>query len=134
VPTRAAFEYAIVRVVPRVEREEFVNAGAIVLCEAREFLGARIDLDETRLRALAPDVDLALVHEHLEAVPRICAGGPEAGPIGQLPRRERFYWLVSPRSTILQTSPAHAGLCDAPELELERLLRTMVRTPYTSAT
>jgi hypothetical protein len=127
VPARCSFDYAIVRVVPSVEREEFINAGVIVFCHDRELLAARIELDEERLRALAPDVDLPLVRRHLEAIERICAGGPAAGPIGQLPLRERWHWLVAPRSTILQFSAPHTGLCEAPEEWLERLLDRVVR-------
>ena len=126
-PAPCSFDYAIVRVVPHVEREEFVNVGAIVFCDALEFLGARFDLDEARLLALAPDVDLDLVKRHLAAIPRICEGGVAAGAIGKLTMRERWRWLVSPRSTILQTSPPHAGLGDAPEAALARLVATMVR-------
>jgi hypothetical protein len=132
VPARCSFDYAIVRVVPRVEREEFVNAGAIVFCDALDLLVARIELDETRLTGLAPDVDLALVRRHLEAIPRICEGGMASGPIGQLTRRERWHWLVSPRSTILQTSPPHSGVDDAPEKWLERILESAVRRPRMS--
>ena len=121
------FEYAVVRVVPRVERDEFVNVGVIVFCAERDYLAARIELDEARLLALHPATDVALLREHLEAIPRICHGDPQSGPIARLPLRERFSWLVSPRNTILQTSPPHAGLCDTPELWLERLLTRMVR-------
>jgi hypothetical protein len=109
-----------------VEREEFVNAGIILFCEARDFLGARIDLDEARLLALAPDVDLGLVRRHLNAIPVVAAGGPPAGPIGHLTRRERWSWLVAPRSTMLQTSPAHGGIGE-PQDALERLLDRVVR-------
>jgi len=122
-----SFEYAIVRVVPHVEREEFVNAGVILFCDARDFLGARIELDEARLLALSPRANVALVRRHLDAIPRICEGGPSAGPIGQLPLRERWNWLVAPRSTIVQTSAPHPGLVDAPEELLERLLDSVVR-------
>ena len=125
-PAPSPFDYAIVRVVPHVEREEFVNAGAIVFCDAHDYLSARISLDEERLLVLAPDVDLALVRRHLEAIPRICEGG---GPIGQLTKRERWHWLVSTRSTILQTSAPHSGLGDDPEASLERLLEKVVRRP-----
>ncbi len=128
-PTRDAFDYAIVRVVPRVEREEFVNAGVIVYCYAQDVLEARIELDERRLLALAPDVDLDVVRGHLAAIPRVCAGGPEAGPIGALSQRERWHWLTAPRSTILQTSAAHAGLCEEPAAALEGLLDRVVRAP-----
>lgn len=126
-PARCAFEYAILRVVPEVAREEFVNAGAIVLCAERGHLAARVELDERRLLALAPDVDVALVRAHLDAVPRICAGGEGAGPMGDLPLVERFRWLVAPRNTIVQTSPPHAGVCDEPAAVLDRLVATVVR-------
>lgn len=128
-PARRSFDYAIVRVVPRVERGELINAGVILHCPARRFLDARIELDIARLRALAPDVDVDAVHGHLASIPRVCAGGSEAGPIGQLPQRERFHWLVAPRSTIIQTSPVHAGLCMEPQEALDALMRRMVRLP-----
>ena len=121
------YDYAILRVVPRVERDELVNAGVIVSCPAREFLEARIELDEQRLLALDPAVDLAAVRAHLATIPVICAGGAEAGPIGALSQRERFHWLTAPRSTILQTSPVHTGCCQDPAAALEHLLDTMVR-------
>ena len=125
----ATYDYAVIRVVPRVEREEFMNVGVIVSCPAQDFLDCRIEVDEARLRALDPDIDMALVRKHLSAIPEICRGGPEAGPIGRLPARERFRWLIATRSTIIQASPAHTGRCsDAPAL-LEHLLATMVRTP-----
>jgi hypothetical protein len=127
VPAPASFDYAIVRVVPRVEREEFVNAGAILFCLERDFLAARVELDRARLRALAPDADLALVEEHLAAIPLVAAGGEGSGPIGKLSRRERFHWLVAPRSTIIQVSAVHSGLCDDPARALELLLERMVR-------
>jgi Protein of unknown function (DUF3037) len=129
VRTRCSFEYAVVRVVPHVEREEFINAGVVLFCDARDFLAARIGLDEGRLRALAPDADAAFVRGHLEALARICEGGPGAGPIGRLPMRERWRWLVAPRSTILQTSAPHPGLAEAPEESLERLFCGLVRRP-----
>jgi hypothetical protein len=129
VPARSPFSYAVVRVVPHVEREEFVNAGVVLYCEARELLAARVELDEPRLLALAPSVDLALVRRHLEALPRICAGEGDAGPIAALPLRERWRWLVAPRSTVIQLSPPHAGLCERPEDELERLVARVVRRP-----
>lgn len=128
-PERTSFEYAILRVVPRVEREEFINAGVLLFCLARDFLAARVELDVDRLRALSPEVDVQLVREHLDAFPRICAGGPDSGPIGKLPLKERWHWLVAPRSTIVQVSPVHAGLCETPGLELEHLLDRMVRRP-----
>jgi hypothetical protein len=127
VPAPSPFEYVIVRVVPHVEREEFINAGAILFCHEQDYLRARIALDEKRLRAIAPHVDLDLVMRHLQAIPRICEGGALAGPIGRLTKRERWHWLVSARSTILQTSPSHAGLGADPEASLERLLDQVVR-------
>jgi hypothetical protein len=129
VPALPSFDYAIVRIVPRVEREEFVNAGVIVFCPEHDFLKTVIELDETRLRALSPDVDVETVRDHLEAFRRTCEDGPGSGPIGVLPIRERWSWLVAPRSTILQTSAPHVGLCAAPQAALDRLLDLHVRAP-----
>jgi Protein of unknown function (DUF3037) len=131
VPAHSSFDYAIVRVVPRVERGECINAGVILFCLTKRFLAAKVELDERRLLALAPDVDLELVRGHLEAIPRICAGGRAAGPIGQLPQKERWHWLVAPRSTIIQTSPVHSGLCEDPGQALEHLMDRMVRLTRT---
>lgn len=124
----APYDYAVIRVAPRVEREEFINAGVILFSKARNFLGAEICLDENRLRALAPDADVELVRRHLHAIARICSGAEDAGPIARLSPRERFHWLVSPRSTIIQVSPVHAGLCDDPEAKVRELFRQMVAT------
>jgi len=118
-----------VRVVPRVEREEFVNVGVIVSCPARDFLQARIELDELRLRALDPGIDIEAIARHLASIPAICAGGSLGGTIGRLSRRERFDWLVAARSTIIQTSKVHTGRCTDPAALLEHLLNTMVRRP-----
>jgi hypothetical protein len=123
------YDYAIIRVVPRVEREEFINAGVIVLCQAKEFLEARIELDEARLRAIDPTPDIESIRAHLATIPAICAGGDNAGPIGRLSRRERFHWLTAPRSTIIQASPEHTGRCNDPAALIERLLDQMVRPP-----
>lgn len=120
------YDYAVIRVVPRIEREEFVNAGVILSCQKLGFLGARIALDEARLLALAPDVDLELVRRHLAAIPAICAGHTDAGPIGALPPRARFHWLTARRSSIIQTSPVHTGRCGNPEATLDRLLAKLV--------
>ena len=125
-PARVVFEYAVIRIVPRVEREEFLNAGVILFCRARRFLNAHIALDAPRLLAFAPQLDLATVEEQLSYLPLICQGGASAGPIGILPLPERFRWLVAPRSTIVQPSPVHAGLCHDPQHELERLAAAMV--------
>jgi hypothetical protein len=121
------FQYAIVRVIPRVERGECLNAGVVLFCRPRRFLAARVELDETRLRALAPDVDLEAVRGHLDALCRIAAGDAGAGPIAALPPSERFHWIVAPASTIIQCSPVHTGLTDDPDGELERLLARLVR-------
>jgi hypothetical protein len=125
VPALTSFDYSVLRVVPRVDREEFINAGVIVYCAEQPFLGARVDFDETRLRALWPALDPELVRQHLEAVPRICSGDPSAGPIARLTPRERFHWLVAPRSTIIQVSPVHSGLCETPADALDRLFRQL---------
>jgi hypothetical protein len=120
-PNPASFDYAILRVVPRVERQEFINAGVVAFCLEKRYLAARIHLDEVRLRALSPDADIDLAREHLEAVRRICEGDPSAGPIAKLSQRERFHWITSPRSTIIQPSPIHTGLCDETGAVLDRL-------------
>lgn len=121
------FQYALLRVVPRVERGEFINAGVVLYCQRAGFLDARVHLDTGRLRALDPCLDPATVGEHLASVQRICAGGQGGGPVGLLPRGERFGWLAAPRSTVVQPSPIHTGMTEDPEAELERLLRVMVK-------
>lgn len=124
---RSSFEYAVIRVVPRVERGEFINAGIVLYCRARSFLDTQLSLDVARLRMLSPETDPAEVARYLEAFQRICRGEPEAGPIAKLTQRERFHWLISPRSTVIQTSPTHAGLCLDPAAMLEHLMMTVVR-------
>jgi hypothetical protein len=121
------YDYAIVRVVPRVERGEFVNAGIIMSCDVERILKARIELDESALLALDAGVDLEVVREALATIPLICAGGATAGPIGNLSARERFHSLVSPKSAIVQTSPVHTGQCADPDAALEHLMKRMVR-------
>ena len=117
----APFQYAVVRVVPRVERGESLNAGVILLCRPRRFLAARTSLDRARLGALAPDVDASAIETHLTAIERIARGDPDAGPIASLGQGERFHWLVAPSSTVIQPSEVHTGLCDDPAEELDRL-------------
>jgi Protein of unknown function (DUF3037) len=126
-PALRAYDYAVVRVVPRVERGEFVNAGIILSCDVERILQARIELDEDTLLAIDAHVDLELVRSALAAIPVICAGGASAGEIGKLSARERFHWLVAPRSTIVQTSPVHTGQCADPDAALQLLIKTMVR-------
>lgn len=128
-PTLHTYDYAIVRVVPRVERGEFINAGVVLSCKSAGYLMAGIELDEARLFALDPAVDLQSIHDTLATFPAICAGGPAAGPLRHLSARERFDWLVAPRSTSIQTSPVHSGRCDDLGIALERLLQRMVRQP-----
>ena len=123
------YDYAIVRIVPRVERGEQINVGIILSCPDVDFLDARIELDEARLLALDPTVDLELMRTNLETIPKVCRGGPEAGPIGELPSRGRFRWLVSPRSTMIQTSPVHTGRTSDPAACLEQLVERVVRRP-----
>jgi hypothetical protein len=125
-PPRSVFQYAIVRLLPRVERGEFLNVGVILLCRTQPFLGARIALDEGRLAAFAPDLDPATVRPHLDAIERVAAGDPAAGPIARLGPAERFHWLVAPSSTIIQPSEVHTGLCDDPAGELDHLVATLV--------
>jgi hypothetical protein len=121
------YDYAVVRVVPRVERGEFLNAGIILSCDVERILQSRIELDETALLAIDAQVDMELVTRVLATIPMICAGGAGAGDIGRMSARERFHWLVAPRSTIVQTSPVHTGQCADPEAALEHLMQTMVR-------
>jgi len=122
------YDYAVVRVVPRVERGEFVNVGVIVCCARQNFLRGRIELDAARLRALDATADVDAIAASLATLPLICAGGPTAGPIGRLSVRERFDWLCAPRSTVIQTAPVHIGRCDRLEGAVEHLLDRMVRT------
>ncbi|MEZ4706504.1 MAG: DUF3037 domain-containing protein [Caldilineaceae bacterium] len=124
---RSAYIYTVLRVVPNVEREEFINVGVVLYCRARRFLDARVALNRDRLCALAPNLDaatVALIQAHLELVPQICAG---RGPIGQLAQAERFRWLAAPRSTMLQTSDTHGGMCVEPQAELEHLFEVLVK-------
>lgn len=131
-PARDAFEYAIIRIVPRVERGEFINAGVVLFCRSRRFLEAHVDLDAARLSALAPGLDLGAVADQLDAIVTVCQGGSAAGPLGLLPQHERFRWLTAPRSTIVQPSPVHCGIADDPRAALDDLMSRMVRAAVIS--
>lgn len=124
-----AFEYTVIRVVPRVERGEFLNVGVVLLCRTRRFLAARMQLDEPRLLAVAPGVDLDALRAQLAHIPLVCAGGAAAGPLGELPPYERFRWLAAPRSTVVQSSPVHSGLTNDPQATLDRLFSELVAMP-----
>jgi hypothetical protein len=131
VPERVPFEYALLRVVPRVERGEYLNAGVLLICRARRFLQARVELDADRLRALSPYLDdetIAQIERQVALVPRIAAGDPDAGPIAKLGMGERWHWLTAPASTIVQPGPVHTGLLDDPTSCLDHLFKTMVAT------
>ena len=128
-PALNSYDYAIVRLVPCVERGEYINVGVILFCRTRRFLRALISVNMPRLTALFPTIDIEIVQQHLDMIPLVCAGSAEAGTISQLSQSERFHWLVSPRSTVIQTSPVHSGLCTDPAAKLEHLLKTMVLLP-----
>ncbi len=129
IPDHDTYDYAVIRVVPRVEREEFVNVGAIVSCPSRGFLEARIEFDPARVLALDPAADIESIRAHLDSIPVLCRGGEAAGAIGKMTPRERFRWLTSPRSTVIQFSAAHTGRCEDPDALLARLVEKMVRPP-----
>ncbi|MEO8549800.1 MAG: DUF3037 domain-containing protein [Kofleriaceae bacterium] len=122
-----SFDWALIRVVPRVERGECLNVGAIVACATKRYLGAKLALDPDRLRALDPTIDVSEIELALASFPLIAAGDPRGGPIAALPRGERFHWLVAPRSAVIQTSPVHTGLSADPEAALEDLIVRLVR-------
>lgn len=128
------YDYAIVRVVPRPEREEFINVGVILSSVKARILEARIELDPMRLQTLDPTADFDQINAHLATIPLICAGGPAAGALGTLSQRERFHWLTAPRSAVIQTSAVHAGRCEDPLSALEHLVQRMVRTADESRT
>lgn len=121
-----AYSYAVVRIVPRVDRDEFINAGVILFSQEHRFLAAEVHLNEARLLALAPDADVTAIGRHLDAIPRICAGDPDAGPIARIPQKDRFHWLTAPRSTTLQISPIRTGLSTNPAHTLQHLAQDLV--------
>jgi hypothetical protein len=120
------FQYAVLRVVPNVERGEALNAGIVLFSRRARFLAARVGLDRGRLAALAPDADAPAIERHLEALARIAAGDPAGGPVAQLDQSERFAWLVAPSSTVIQPSPVHTGLCGDPQERLDALFERLV--------
>jgi hypothetical protein len=122
----SSFDYALIRVVPRVERGEHINAGAILWCPTHRYLGARVAFDAARLCALWPATDPGEVEAALALIPQIAAGDPRGGPIAALPPSERFHWLVAPRSAMIQPSPVHTGLCDEPATALDQLISRLV--------
>jgi hypothetical protein len=128
-PELFSFDYAIVRIVPRVERQEFLNAGVILYGATQRFLKAQVEVDKARLTAFAPWLDIEEIEQHLQAIPRICQGGKGAGPTGLMEQRARFHWLVAPRSTIIQTSPTHSGMAHDLDEALAHLMNCMVRLP-----
>ena len=123
---RCAYDYSVVRVVPDVARGEFLNAGVVLFAKTQRALLSRIALDEQRLAVLAPDADVAAIRSHLESIERICAGGEAAGPHAHLSASERFHWLTAPRSTVIQLSPVHSGICEDPDVEADRLFARLV--------
>ncbi|MEM1321088.1 MAG: DUF3037 domain-containing protein [Bacteroidota bacterium] len=125
-PNRVTYEYAIIRVVPKVEREEFLNVGVILFSKRKKYLGMKYELDEERLKAFAEDIDVEMIEEYLQAWELICRGGTEGGDIGLLELPSRFRWLTASRSTIIQSSPTHSGLCCEPEAVLEDLFKRYV--------
>ena len=124
---RSSFDFAVVRIVPRVERGEFVNAGVVLFCSTQNYLDCRIGVDVARLESLSPSIDCAMIKAYLDVIPAVCRGGAEAGPIGRLTQRERFHWLVAPRSTIIQVSPVHSGVSADLPGALEKLFARLVK-------
>ncbi len=123
-PEPCSYDYAVIRVVPDVTRQEFINAGIILFCRTRRFLAAQVQLDAQRLRALAPAIDLDAVQRQLDLLPAICAG---EGPVGGLGQAEAFHWIVAPHSTVIQCSPVHSGITHDPAGEMARLMASLVQ-------
>jgi hypothetical protein len=120
------FQYVVIRVVPRFEREEFINAGVVVFCRTRGYLAAQVELNVALLTALAPDADAASIQAQLDAYVRIAAGDVSAGPVARLSQSERYHWLSAPSSTVVQTSPGHTGICEDPQATLQDLFAKLV--------
>lgn len=128
-PDACAYDYAVIRIVPDVTREEFINVGVILFCRTQRYLAACIEMDEARLRELAPAIDVDMVHRQLALIPAICAG---EGTIGQMGQAEAFHWLVAPHSTVIQCSPVHSGVTNDLDATLERLVKMQVRRTATT--
>lgn len=128
-PDAWAYDYAVIRIVPDVTREEFINVGVILFCRTQRYLAARIEMDEARLRELAPAIDADMVHRQLALIPAICAG---EGTIGRMGQAEAFHWLVAPHSTVIQCSPVHSGVTNDLDATLERLVKMQVRRSVTA--
>ncbi len=126
---KQTYEYAVIRLVPRVEREEFLNIGVVLYAASQKFLQVKFHIDEPRLQALCGKIDFPEIQKHLESFERICTGGPEAGPLGELPLPQRFRWLSATRSTVVQMSKVHTGLCTEPASKLEQLFEQLVLEP-----
>ena len=120
------YDYAVIRIVPDVARGEFLNTGVVLFAKSQDALLARIELDEDRLAAFAPAADATAIRAHLDSIERICAGGEGAGPHAGLTASERFHWLTAPRSTVIQLSPVHSGICEDPAVEADRLFARLV--------
>jgi hypothetical protein len=127
------YDYAVIRIVPRVDRGECINAGVVLSCPSLDFLEASVVFDPHRVAALDPSADVEAIKGHLDAIVQVCRGGAAAGPVGELPQRARFHWLVSPRSTVIQMSAVHTGRTAEPAASLARLVDTLVRVPATGA-
>jgi hypothetical protein len=129
VPDHKSYDYAVFRIVPYVERQEFINAGVILFCRALNFLDVLIDLELHRLQALAPEADLKMIRSQLKAIQAFCAGGDETGTVQGMNQSERFSWLTSPSSTVIQISPVHSGVCTDPKQTLEELFDFFIKKP-----
>ncbi|MEN0049167.1 MAG: DUF3037 domain-containing protein [Bacteroidota bacterium] len=123
---KVTYEYAVIRLVPKVEREEFINIGVLLFSKRKKYIGIKVKIDEARIISFSREVDMKTIRDYLKAWTSICKGAPEGGTIGQLDLASRFRWLTATKSTIIQCSPVHPGLCEAPELVLEHIFERYV--------
>ncbi|MBA6154374.1 DUF3037 domain-containing protein [Gelidibacter maritimus] len=123
---KVTYEYAIIRVVPKVEREEFFNVGVLLFSKRKKFLGVKYNIDQKKLEAFSEDLDITMLNNHLKAWEEVCKGSPKGGCIGEFEVSDRFRWLAASRSTIIQSSKTHSGLCTDPQKELDILFETFV--------